>query len=634
MCGITGIVTEKKIDKSKIINLIKHRGPDSDGFYCEKNLYLFHTRLSILDLSEKGNQPMYSKDGNYVIIFNGEIYNHLDIRNTHFIDFPFESTTDTETILYAFIKFGNESLKLFNGVFSFAIFNITSKELFIARDPLGVKPLYLYSDKSQFAFSSELKTFLALDIIKDIDYKTLSNYVSFLWSPGHGTMFKNVKKLLAGYYLRLNTITLEILEETKYYEIPFNGKYSQLTESELVSELEKKLLCAVERQMLSDVPVGFFLSGGLDSSLIVAMARKLFPDRRINCYTVNNEGGKSEGFSNDLFYAKKVATFLNVDLTIVDSSIDILKEFDEMIWHLDEPQADVAPLHVLNICRAARIDGIKVLLGGAGGDDLFSGYRRHQALNYEKYFRLIPRALAIFIKNGINNIDSNLPVIRRLKKLINDIDKSKDERILGYFLWLPDSWLSRILHKDIKTQMSNYKPLDSLFALLKKNPEVKDDINKMLFLELKTFLVDHNLNYTDKLSMAVGVETRVPYLDLEVVEFSTKIPPKLKMRGNETKYVLKKVAEKYLPHDVIYRPKAGFGAPIRTWVINELDELISERLSKEKIEARGLFDFENLSMLIEDNKKGKVDASYTILSALAIESWLIQFYDNKKYILK
>ena len=396
------------------------------------------------------------------------------------------------------------------------------------------------------------------------------------------------------------------------------------TESELIDLCENYLIAAVKRQMLSDVPVGFFLSGGLDSSLIVAIAKKILPKEKFECFTINSIGFEDEGFSNDLYYAKKVAKHIDVNLNIIDGSNNVLEFFDKIIYHLDEPQADAAPIYVYNICKAARVKGIRVLLGGTGGDDLFSGYRRHQALQMEKYFRLIPFQIRKFIKFISSKLNTANVRNRRIKKLFANIHKSSEIRIFSYFDWIDEATLSDLFKESFKYDKHHY--FKKLIKNLPKNTSV---LNSMLFLEMNTFLVDHNLNYTDKLSMATGVEVRVPFLDKELVEFSTKLPVDLKLNKNETKYILKKVAERYLPLDIIYRPKTGFGAPIRKWITEDMESLINIYLSKNKIEERNIFDYDKVQKLIKENKSGKIDASYNIWALLSIESWMIQFNDLK-----
>ena len=634
MCGIVGYIGIESKDCIKgLMDKMSHRGPDDSGYYIKENLALGFQRLAILDLTSNGHQPMFSADGNYVIIFNGEIYNHLEIRKDLIKEgIHFKSESDTETLLNGYQVWKEGILNKLNGIFAFAIYNIKEKEIFIARDQFGIKPLYYYHKEETFLFGSEIKSFLSIsDFDKTVDGKGLMNYINYLWSPGTTTSFKYTKKLLPGHYLKFSVHDYKKLEPVKYYDIPFTGIYSSSTEDEIIDQLEEKLLVAVKRQLMSDVPVGFFLSGGLDSSLLVAMVRRLYPDKKIQTFTINTgDLAKKEGFSDDLYYAKLVAKHLKVDLEIVESKIDIVEDFDKMIWHLDEPQADAAPLNVLNICKRAKEMGYKVLIGGAAGDDLFSGYRRHQALNYEKYFSLIPHGIGKFLKYFSAKLPVSNATFRRIRKLVLDIDKTRLERQTGYYSWIPLSINKSLFSKPFQKLIGDYNPLDYLRHLLFNIPAEKNSLNQMLYWEMKTFLVDHNLNYTDKMSMAVGVEARVPYLDMELVEFSTTIPPYLKMKGNETKYILKKVAERYLPKEIIYRSKSGFGAPVREWITHNLDDKIKEYLSKDNLNKRGIFNPDAVWKLIEDNKLNKTDASYIIWDLLAIESWTRQFVDKNK----
>jgi len=625
MCGILGyygnnvnkFITESRLD------YIKHRGPDNKDYIKGENYFLGHTRLSIQDTTELANQPMFSNDKSFVLIFNGEIYNHIELRKKFLSELDFKSTGDTETLLEGLIKYGTDFINKLNGIFAFSFLNIATGDIIISKDHFGVKPLYFHLNDHEVYFSSELKAICSFKRGEiSIDKSALKNYINFLWSPGEKTPFNEFKKLLPGTYLEGNIKNIKNFQTHRYYTVPFNGQYlSNKSEGELIVKLENHLLKAVERQMLSDVPLGFFLSGGLDSSILVAMARKLNPEKEINCYTIRV--ASTDGFTDDLSYAKKVAEYLNVNLTIVDAKTDILESFDKVIYHLDEPQADPAPINVYNICKAARKDGIKVLIGGTAGDDILSGYRRHQALNLESTIEKIPRFLRKSIKNVSLKFNGKSSFIRRLKKLSANLEKSKEERMMGYF-----SWIDNTILKNLFLEPNDYNCFSYFESLNKFIPKENSDLNKMLFWEINTFLTDHNLNYTDKLSMAVGVEVRVPFLDTELVEFSTNIPPHYKLKGNETKYLLKKVAEKYLPKEVIYRPKTGFGAPVREWILNDMGDLINDYLSKETITKRGVFNFDKVSKLIEDNKKGVIDASYSIWSLLAIESWMRQFYDN------
>lgn len=625
MCGIVGLVSPECDSLIRLMtDRLAHRGPDDKGYFVDRELALGHRRLSILELSSMGHQPMVSRDGRFVIIFNGEIYNHLELRKNMLFDSDFRGNSDTETLLYGLIKYGINFVKELNGIFVFAFYDKQTRDLYLCRDPFGVKPLYFYYHGGNLAFASELKSLLLFQIDKAINYKALANYLYYLYCPGESTPFKYIRKLKPGHFIKTNINRISECIYEQYYELPFDGKYSYESERECLSLFDAKLTTAINRQLLSDVPVGFFLSGGLDSSAVVAIARKLYPHRKLQCYTIDT-GGSYDGFRDDLYYAKLAAKHLNVDLEVVKADIDIIRDFDKMIWHLDEPQADAAPLNVLSICNLARSKGDIVLLGGTAGDDLLSGYRRHRALNFEKYFDLVPDMLW----KGVNKISSLLPsdisFIRRLDKISTQSGKSTIQRLAGYYGWLNQNEIIKLFVPELQTIISEQRPEAILINSLKAIPNEKSLLNQLLYWDLKFFLTDHNLNYTDKMSMAEGIEVRVPFLDKDLVEFSTKIHPSLKMKGQETKYILKKLMENYLPREIIYRPKTGFGAPVRRWIMKDLDSMISERLSKDNLTKWGVFDPSAIHKLINDNKKGHIDASYSIWALLAIHSWLEQF---------
>lgn len=628
MCGILGSYSKKFHFKEEHLNIISHRGPDDKGYFFENNVMLGHRRLSIVDLSINGHQPMSSIDNSYTIVFNGEIYNHVEIRNELIKEgFKFKSNSDTETLLYGYVKWGIEILKKLNGIFAFAIYDKLNSKLFIARDQFGVKPLYYYNQGGIFAFSSELKALTQIDgFDKSIRIESLFFYLQTLYAPGNITPFSSVNKLLPGHYLMVDTL-IGTIEDNTYYKLTFTESEQNKSEEDWVNDLDLILNKAVERQLMSDVPVGFFLSGGLDSSLLVAIAKSKSNQDSIKCFTISTgEKMVNEGFSDDEFYAKKVAKYLNVDLEILPAQVFSKNLFDKMIWHLDEPQADPAPLNVYNICKGARENGIKVLIGGAAGDDLFTGYRRHQVLLLEKYYKLIPFFLKKIFSSLILKLNSRSTFIRRLKKLIRNIAVSKIERLSGYFMWLEEDVIFNLFEKSSQLKLKkDILPMSYWQNLLNNFPSSTSDINKMLYLELSTFLPDHNLNYTDKMSMAVGLETRVPYLDFELVEFANRLPIRYKMKGKTTKYLLRKVAEKYLPMDVIYRPKTGFGAPIRTWIREDLKNQLDLFSTDSILIKKGILNSTAVKKLIDNDNSGKIDASYTILGLLAIDSWYNQF---------
>jgi asparagine synthase (glutamine-hydrolysing) len=624
MCGIAGIISPEASEYIRLMtDQLNHRGPDDAGFFIESNIGLGHRRLSIQDLSQNGHQPMLSLDGQYVLTFNGEIYNHWEIRDKLKNKYTFKSNSDTETLLYGFQEYGVSLFSMLNGIFAFAILNRRTRDLILVRDHFGVKPLYYFHQDECLLFSSEIKSLLFYpNFNKEIDQDSIFSYLYFLWSPGEMTPFKNCKKLLPGHYLKINLNNPKDYTITQYYEIPFIGVYDNKTEKEWINLLDEKLTRAVERQLISDVPVGFFLSGGLDSSLIVAIAKKVSPKSVFKCYTIQTKVDSfREGFESDLSYAKKVAEILKLDLEIVKSDVDILRNFDKMVYQLDEPQADPASLNVSSICKRARSQGYLVLLGGTAGDDIFSGYRRHQSLFYDKKIAAIP----YFLKKALFNISSHLSYkyafSRRLKKILQSYKFSeRKSQMASLYGWLSTDRVKRLL-----SQVTNFDPNDFLINSLRHIPYEQSSLNQMLYWDLKYFLTDHNLNYTDKMSMMHGVEVRVPFLDIELVNFSTTIPPNLKLKGLTTKYLLRKVAERYLPKEVIYRTKTGFGAPLRDLVVDEIGETIKKRLLAVKSEKDALFSMCEIDKLIKENKIEKIDASYTIFAILAVESWLQQF---------
>ena len=400
-----------------------------------------------------------------------------------------------------------------------------------------------------------------------------------------------------------------------------------MSEGEAVDGTVFHLRQAVHRQMVADVDVGAFLSGGLDSSSIVAFARDVCPE--IRCFTIDSGGAGKEGIVDDLPYAKRVADHLGVRLDVVkiDSSKMAL-DLESMVVQLDEPLADPAPLNVLYISRLARENGIKVLLSGAGGDDLFTGYRRHYAVIGQPYFDCIPKFVLRATERATRLLNQKNPVFRRLTKLFNGSSLEGDERLINYFLWSRRSDLLRLYSPSFLAALGDAAAETPLLDFVAPLPKSIDSISRILALEQRFFLSDHNLMYTDKMSMAVGVEVRVPFLDLDLVEFASRIPSPLKQRGSQGKWVLKKAMEPYLPHDVIYRPKSGFGAPLRHWMRFELKELLGDLLSETSIARRGLFNPKAVQQLISDNDTGRMDASYTLLSLLCIEIWFRNFADR------
>lgn len=631
MCGIAGKISinANEAEMDKALKMLNHRGPDGNGVFSSIPLVLGHTRLAIQDLSKQAGQPMFSADKRYAIVYNGEIYNHQEIRTELTkLGAQFQSKSDTETLLYGYIHYGENILSYLNGIFSFAIFDSHKRELFAARDAYGVKPFYYYSDEQQFIFSSEIKAIIALSCKKlpndvDAQFQTLM----LQWQMDENTGFKEIKKLLPGHSFKINIEHFSKFKITKWHQENFIGKYKHQTENEWINNLDAALTAAVQRQLLSDVPIAYFLSGGLDSSLLLAIAKKIAPEKTTTAFCL--DAGKDfveEGFSADVHYAKKVAEHLKIDLEIISAKSNFLEEFDHMILHLEEAQADIAPLFIYQISNAASKKGFKVLISGAGADDVFSGYRRHQAIAKENILSQTP----IFIRRAVKNLIGILPTnhqTRRIKKLSESIDLSTYQRMFAYFFWADKKDILNLFSVEFRKGINPFQIEEYFEKYLAEIPEEKNLLNQMLHLEISSFLPCHNLNYTDKMGMAASVEIRVPYLDAELVKFAASIPPNLKLKGMSTKYLLKKVAEKYLPKEVIYRSKTGFGAPIRSWMQNDavFQQQVWKRISNLILVESKVFDEKAVQQLFQDTVDQKKDHSYTLLGLLAIESWMRQF---------
>lgn len=647
MCGIAGYSSgaDNRPDIKVLVSAkdtLAHRGPDDSGVFedPEHGIGLAHTRLSILDLSSLGHQPMLSDDGRVALVFNGEIYNFRELRTElEAKGYQFHGHSDTDVLLQLYLanrqSHGPLSAMLgrLNGIFAFALWDADLCSMLLVRDALGVKPLYYCVEPGRLMFSSEIKALQPLiSLPVDLDAAALHRYLSFLWCPGDGTPAKNIRKLGPGEAMWVKRG--EISDRMTWYRLPAFRKVNMvsfgpknITKTAGIRGTEAHLRQAVYRQMVADVPVGAFLSGGLDSSSVVAFARELNPG--IRCFTIDAIGTDEDGITDDLPYARRVATHLQVPLEVVKIDATLMADdLPAMVAQLDEPLADPASLNVLYISRLAREHGIKVLLSGAGGDDLFTGYRRHRAVMSEALWSWLPRPARAGLERLTSGLDQHRPLFRRLRKLFSGASLDGDMRLVNYFRWVDKSDLLSLYTPEFRAALGDAHAEDPMLAFLAEMPPQTSLLERMLALEQRFFLADHNLIYTDKMSMAAGVEVRVPFLDIDLVEFAALIPGCFKQRGSEGKWVLKKAMEPYLPRDVIYRPKSGFGAPLRRWMRVELRDLLADLLGAQSLRQRGLFDPAAVQRLIQANDHGKVDASYTLLSLMCIELWCRRFIDQ------
>ena len=610
---------------------LKHRGPDDSGTFADegKRLGLTHRRLSIIDLSPRGHQPMWDATETVVIVFNGEIFNYREWREILEAEgFQFKSDSDTEIILNLYLKYGEGVLSRLNGIFAFALWDTRDGSLLVARDGVGVKPLYYAETDQGFAFSSELKALLQCrDIDRTLDLNAIHDYMTYLWCPAPRTMLKSVKKLEPGYAMIIRDG--QVVRRWSFYDLPMDQAIVPMSRKEAARLVREGVQTAVDRQMVSDVPVGALLSGGLDSSSVVACARHSHPDQALDCFTIGFKDAafQQEGNIDDLPFARKVADHLGVQLRTIYVGPEMADELARMIYYLDEPQADFAAINTFFICKLARENGIKVLLSGAGGDDIFSGYRRHTALLWERWWSWMPRIARRGLRRASNRLPPSFSLTRRVAKAVAYADLDGDERLASYFHWAEPGILHGLYTEEMRAAVAGRGFSVPLIQSLERIPDDIEELNRMLYLEGKHFLADHNLNYFDKMSMATGVEVRVPLLDPDLMALAARLPTQYKHHRGEGKWILKAAMADLLPSEVIYRPKSGFGVPLRHWLRNELGDLLADTLSEASLKRRGLFEPAAVQKLLELDRSGTVDAAYTILSMVCIELWCRMFLD-------
>ncbi len=632
MCGIAGFQGGYGRDLLTRFNVRQqHRGPDDQDIWYDSvdRIGLAHRRLSIIDLSPEAAQPMCDESGNIQLVCNGEIYNFRELRS--FLEskgYSFKTQCDVEVLIHLYDFEGPDMLDRLNGMYALAIWDRRKKSLFLAVDHARIKPLYYAETPNGFVFASEIKALLEVpDLDRSINPNAIHYHLAYLWCPAGDTMLKAVRKCEPGQALMVEEGRIQRIwtHEPPHYHAPIRA----IDERDAIAALTEELEAAVERQMVSDVPVGAFLSGGLDSSLIVALMAKHTEAASLPCYTIKSAIGAHRGWVDDLPYARQAAQHLGVKLTEIEITPPSADDVASMIYTLDEPQSDIAPINALLISARARQDGVKVLLSGAGGDDVFSGYRRHIALRLERYWGWLPSSLRRAVRQGSRLAPGGTGWGRRLQTAFRSADRPQDERLMSTFFWSDRDVRSELYSSDFHAMVDGepvLKPLVERFERLGSNVP---DLNKLLYLEQQFFLADHNLNYTDKASMAESIEVRVPFLDRELMKFAATLPVDLKLNGTKTKYLLRKVAEPLLPRDVIYRPKVGFGAPLQEWLDNDLRGMVEDTLSRESLRNRGWFDPDAVDRLRADNKAGRIDAASTIFEMVCLELWMRRFVDNQ-----
>lgn len=642
MCGIAGIIEfacgEKEISHSLLkamSDIIYHRGPDDDGYFISSNQrcgFAFR-RLSIIDLSKAGSQPMSTPDGRYTIVFNGEIYNHSKIRaELESLGWRYKSRTDTETILYGYAQWGEAILDKMLGMWAFAIWDDNKQELFAARDRIGIKPLYFYNKEGRFAFGSEIKSiFQHPKISRELNFDELPNYLNFGMSGKNGTLFKNIFKLPAGHCLKLNK-NGDLNVKRWWSFLKKDDEYISLSQSEIQKEIVRLLRQAVEDRMMSDVPFGVFLSGGIDSSLNVALMSELM-DRPVDTYTV---GFKELEKYNELDYARQVAKLYktNHHEILIDHS-DCFNILEKLAFFEDEPNGDPVCMPLYFLSKLTRDSGTIVIQVGEGSDEQFVGYP-WMLTQYKFYktwwkaFGKLPAPIRKAIYYSAKPLFESagqllaLDLLRRnafgQELYWSGMSIFSPSHLLGLFSKdFRDDFANKNSDKDITSIPAEYAT--SLHAEAMSLKPDSDYLQRMFYTEFTNRLAEILLMRVDKIGMAHSIEARVPFLDHRLVEFTARLSPQSKLPdGKTTKYLLKKAIEEILPHNIIYRRKQGFWAPVNEWLADPWREFAENKIKSSELSKLGIFSDNYIESLFARHDKTRKHG-FPIFNLLMLHIW-------------
>lgn len=590
MCGIYGyILPESKTDLSKQFNedlsqSLHHRGPDDYGYYQFNQSLIGNARLSIIDI-ENGHQPIFSQDENVVVVQNGEIYNFIEVRQElEGLGHKFQTDSDTEVILEAYLEWGESFVEKLNGMFAIALIDKNLNRLFLFRDRLGVKPLYLYQKGDDFLFASEIKAFLRYeDFDKSINNQAICDYLVLNYVPLPQTIFQHVRHLEPGHYMVWDLKEASLIKDICYWDIAQIKENSEIPLEEYQENIESLLKNATEIRLRSDVEVGAFLSGGLDSSMVTALMREIRPNDRIQTFSV---GFKEKEFDESA-YAKYVAEKYSLDNDIFVLEGDIIDYWKRVTFHNDQPHGDISFIPTF-ILSERTSEHLKVVLTGDGGDELFAGYLKYLELeehqNTEKYFA----NSSVFSPMALEEV------------LSPEFAKSVDK---GHARSLFDEHLEKVSHKDL--------------------------INKVLYYEVKQLLPGNNLVKPDKMAMANSLETRSPFMDYRLYEYTSQIPGAMKLKDGDTKHILKKLALDYFSEEHVYRRKQMFTVPVGEWFKNKLSGFLMDILQSESLETRKIFDRDKVLQMADDHINERANYTRELRAIVNLEIWFRLFIDEK-----
>lgn len=635
MCGIYGYVSLNGTKEPQILrrmgDALRHRGPDDEGEMIqndgEVSVALGHKRLSIIDLSPAAKQPIANEDETIWVTCNGEIYNFKELRKElkgkgH----RFKSHSDTEVIVHLYEEMGTRCIERLDGMFAFALWDGKRKTLFLGRDRIGKKPLHYSIVRGGIIFASEIKALLKHpEVSRELDLKSLSKYLTYEYVPAPDSIFRTIKKLEAGHSLLYHKGEMS---SSQYWDVPLEDyPISDKTESQYIEELREILDRAVRRRLVADVPVGLFVSGGIDSGLVAALAARA--NRQLECFTI----GFDEPSFDESRYALQIARSFGVPHHIkIFQAQDMLATIERLPDILDEPLADpsILPLYLLSRFASEKM---KVVLSGDGGDELFAGYQTYQAHKLVTYYDALPG----FLKAAVRALASSLPVSHnylsadfKIKQFLKGIGVSSEIR---FFLWrgaFSNMEKRDLLRPQVQMELQNHNSYEDIFRYVRESGLTKE-LERILYLSMKLYLQDNNLVTVDRASMATGLEVRCPLLDHHFVEFVCRLPMDYKLKGMKTKYLLKKATEGFLPRKVIYRKKRGFGIPVAKWLTGTLREFMLDYLGEERIKRHGLFNYVTIRRLIEEQLSKKKDNREPLWTLLVFQIWYERYIEGQKH---
>lgn len=643
MCGFAGFYAKQTLSSALLESMttsLSHRGPDDQGFYSwtgaqHSKLWkrpnensgnirygMGFRRLAIIDLSEGGAQPMSSPDGRYHICFNGEIYNYVELRK-EISDVNLRSQSDTEVLLHCLIRWKEKALAKLNGIFAFSFFDSKTGELMVARDHFGIKPLYYFQDQRGIFFGSEIKALLkAREGRPSLRKSLLSRYLMTNWIPDPDTLFEDIYKLEPGSFLKVSP-QLEVSRHT-YWDLNYS-QADNLSAEAWMEKLDGALNRAVDRQLRSDVPVAFFLSGGVDSSLLAAKAVKVQKERPTT-FTIGFKWSHSKEDSLDVESARRMVKqfpFQHNEIILEPSIVSLLPRVVEV---LEEPIADPAAICSYLICEAAA-KKFKVLVSGQGGDEMFGGYPLYFGSVLAHHTQQLPAPLLSALNSAMHWLpysvgNHRVQSVHRLQKLFSSAQHPWPEPFYLLRSSMVDVPLGELLNSNVASvQQPPFGRHQELF----KNAESWEALEQALYLDAKTYLPSLNLTYTDKTSMAHSVEVRVPFLDLEIADLAQRLPGKLKTSWGHSKILLKMLAEKTLPQEVVHRKKTGFGLPVRDWLLSDLQPLAQDLLSESRLSRQKLLQPQLISRWLKEHREMRADHSAKIYSLMTLQLWLEKF---------